>query len=138
MPNPNTLPPSSTNPQLTDPRRTELDSAHTLMYDIETGEPQKAGDIVLRLAPQIGRVTVDSVFLYNKYQGKGVGTEVYKQLPNLVLPEGQTLTEAGYKVQSSDEQTIAGKALWASLAKKGAAKRREDGIYELITPEEDK
>lgn len=126
--------PTPTSPQLEEVNRTDLDNGHTVMYDIHTGEAHKAGDITLRFAPQLGRVSVDAVFLYNKLQGKGTASEVYRQLPSLPVEDGKTLTEAGYTVVSSDQQTDAGKALWSSLHRKGIAGQREDGRYELVAP----
>ncbi len=65
-----------------------------------------------------------------KFQKQGIATEAYKEL-NKSLPKGNKVTSFGAYVKQADG-VAPGKNTWASLERKGLARKNNQGIYEMI------
>ena len=65
-----------------------------------------------------------------KFQKQGIATEAYKEL-NKSLPRGNKVTSFGAYVKQADG-VAPGKNTWASLERKGLARKNNQGIYEMI------
>lgn len=134
MPDHNEL--TTTNIRLVELGRDDVSGTPTAYFDLYSDE-QRVGDIIMNWTPKLGEITVDAVGINDPANhGKGLATEAYKRLPHLSIDANRTFHEAGYKVVSSRKQTVAGKALWASLHRRGLAADREDGRFELIADAE--
>jgi GNAT superfamily N-acetyltransferase len=82
-----------------------------------------------------GKVTIDGVRLDEDFIGKGLGQELYENIPNLPTPDGKSLIEAGHVFGSSHIITNAAKAVWLRLEKEGKAHLSDEGYYVLDQPE---
>ncbi len=133
--NPTQIENSLPKPDLTQAGTIEMTPDFTMVTHDIAVDDKKVGDITLDYSEADKTASVNIVVLDEaSNRGKGIGKNVYRQVPGLPLPDGRTLKEAGYKFVSSpaDRLSESGTALWQSFAKSGEAIKRDDGSYEYV------
>lgn len=68
-----------------------------------------------------------AITIEEDYRGKGLGKEIYRQVPSLPSPDGRK-----YTFISDEEISENAKRVWDSFVKEGKALLRSDGRFEML------